>query len=430
MATTFHYNQEKFLKWLPIALFASFVPSIVYCVMQLIKGNWLGNYSLYYYVGYETGFGGRKLIGTICSWFFPEHITAHFMWGVILCAVCVMIALFVWFVTRCIKQSIPNAIATVAVTILYAILPFSLIGFLQARLAVYFIDTYHFILTFIWLLLFMRYRGKWHFYIITAIISVAACLIHHTFCCTLFPLFVALFLYDTFDGANNNWRKAIAYSAICVIMLALLVIIWTQSHMNVDIETLSARIGERVDPDAYYRWEDTDSALFVIFYASNDLNREIAFNMLSARDLCFDMVLTIILMLPFLILFWKPWYMAAKRVEKPLLKWRYRLIPIVISVITLPIFFMATDHSRWFAGYFFSLFAVTMVALALGDKPLTHSWRDILSYFHRRPWIVLVLIVYAIQMHLNFFSGLDLAIRIRKMTFSVLGIDSYFINGF
>ena len=119
MATTFHYNQEKFLKWLPIALFASFVPSIVYCVMQLIKGNWLGNYSLYYYVGYETGFGGRKLLGTICSLFFPEHITAHFMWGVILCAVCVMIALFVWFVTRCIKQSIPNALATVAVTILY-----------------------------------------------------------------------------------------------------------------------------------------------------------------------------------------------------------------------------------------------------------------------------------------------------------------------
>lgn len=423
-------NQEKFLKWLPIALFASFVPSIVYSVMQLIKGNWLGNYSLYYYVGYETGFGGRKLIGTICSWFFPEHITAHFMWGVILCAVCIMIALFVWFVTRCVHRSIPNAMATVAVTILYAVLPFSIFGFLQARLAVYFIDTYHFILTFIWLLLFMRYRGKWHFYIITAIIAGAACLIHHTFCCTLFPLFVALFLYDTIDGAKIDWHKAAGYGLICISLLALLVIIWTQSHMNVDIDTLSARIGDRVDPDAYYRWEDTDSALYVIFYASNALNREIAFNMLSARDLYFDLVLTIILMLPFLVLFWKPWFMAAKRVEMPLLKWRYRLVPIVISVITLPIFFIATDYSRWFAGYFFSLFAVTMVPLALGDKALTHSWCDLLAFFRRRPWIALVLIVYAIQLHLNFFSGLDLAIRIRKMVFSILGLESNFVNGF
>lgn len=422
-------NQEKFLKWLPIALFASFVPSLVYCVMQLIKGNWLGNYSLYYYVGYETGFGGRKLLGTICSLFFPEHITAHFMWGVILCAVCVMIALFVWFVTRCVQRSIPNAMATVAVTILYAVLPFSIFGFLQARLAVYFIDTYHFILTFIWLLLFMRYRGKWHFYIITAIIAGVACLIHHTFCCTLFPLFVALFLYDTLDGGKIDWHKAIGYGLICISLFVLLVIIWNQSHMNVDIETLSTRIGERVDSNAYYRWEDTDSALFVIFYASNALNREIAFNMLSATDLYFDLALTIILMLPFLILFWKPWYMAAKRVENPLLKWRYRLVPIVISIITLPIFFMATDYSRWFAGYFFSLFAVTMVVLALGDKPLTHSWRDVLGYFHCEPWIVLILIVYAIQLHMNFFSGLDLSIRIRKIVFSALGIESFFVNG-
>jgi hypothetical protein len=398
--------------------------------MQLIKGNWLGNYSLYYYVGYETGFGGRKLIGTICSWFFPEHITAHFMWGVILCAVCVMIAFFVWFVTRCVQRSIPNTMATVAVTILYAVLPFSIIGFLQARLAVYFIDTYHFILTFIWLILFIRYRGKWHFYLITAIIAVAACLIHHTFCCTLFPLFVALFLYDTIDEGKINWHKAIGYGLICISMLVLLVIIWTQSHMNVDVETLSARIEERVDPDAYYRWEDTDSALFVIFYASNALNREIAFNMLSATDLYFDLVLTIILMLPFLILFWKPWFSAAKKVAYPLTKWKYRLIPIIISVITLPIFFMATDYSRWFAGYFFSLFAVTMVVLALGDKPLTHSWRDVLGYFHHHPWIALVLIVYAIQLHLNFFSGLDLAIRIRKIVFSVLGIESSFVNVF
>ena len=430
MATTFHHNQEKFLKWLPIALFASFVPSIVYCVMQLIKGNWLGNYSLYYYVGYETGFGGRKLIGTICSWLFPEHITAHFMWGVILCAVCVMIALFVWFVTRCIKQSIPNAIATVAVTILYAILPFSLIGFLQARLAVYFIDTYHFILTFIWLLLFMRYRGKWHFYIITAIISVAACLIHHTFCCTLFPLFVALFLYDTFDGANINWRKAIAYSVICVVMLTLLIIIWTQSHMNVDIETLSAQIGERVDPDAYYRWEDSDAALYILFYASNALNRQMAFAQWGATNLYFELVLTLILTLPFILVFCHPWFMAAKKTERPLSKWRYRLIPIVITALTLPIFFMATDYSRWFVGYFFSLFAVNMMALALGDKPVTQSWRGILTYFRRKPWIVLVLIVYAIQLHMNFSCGLDLAIRIRKMVFSLLGLESNFVNAF
>ena len=418
------HDYEKSLKWLPLALFAAFIPSIVYSAMQIVKGNWLGNYSLYYYVGYETGFGGRKLIGTICSLFFPEHITAHFMWGVIFCVVCVMIAMFVWFVTHCVKRSIPNAMPAVAVTLLYCVGPFSLIGFIQERLAVYFIDPYHFILTFSWLLLFMRYRGKWFFYIITLVVSVTACLIHHTFCCTLFPLFVALFVYDTLDNGRINWRKAVCYGLICVILLAVLVVIWTQSYMNVDIETLSAQIGERVDPDAYYKWEDTDSALFVMFYASNALNREIAFNMLSATNLCIELVLTIICMLPFIWLFWKPWFMAAELVEVPLLKWKYRSVSIVITCLTLPIFFMATDYSRWFAGYFFSLFSVTLVTIAMRDNPLIQAWKQVLLYFRRRPWIALVLIVYAIQMHMNFFSGLDLAIRIRKMAFMLLGIDT------
>ena len=417
-------SQDKMLKWLPIALFASFSPSIVYSAMQIVKGNWLGNYSLYYYVGYETGFGGRKLIGTICNLFFPEHITAHFMWGVILCVVCVMIVMFAWFVTRCVKLNIPNAMAAIAVTLLYAILPFSLIGFIQDRLAIYFIDTYHFILTFIWLLVFMRYRGKWFFHLITALIAVTACLIHHTFCCTLFPLFVALFIYDILDSGRIEWHKAIYYSLICATLFVLLIIIWTQSHMNVDIDTLSARIGERVDPDAYYRWENTDSALFVMFYASNDLNRQIAFSMLSATNLYIELALTILFMSPFLLLLWKPWFTAAKKVDSILLKWRYRLIPIVISVLTLPIFFMATDYSRWFAGYFFSLFAVTMVVLALGDKPMIHAWKQVLSYFRGRPWVALILIVYAIQLHMNFFSGLDLAIRIRKMAFMLFSIDT------
>ena len=423
-------EQDKTIKWLPIALFASFVPSIVYCVMQLIKGNWLGNYSLYYYVGYDTGFGGRKLIGTICSWFFPEHITAHFMWGIIFCAVCVMIALFVWFVTRCIKQSIPNALATVAVTILYAVGPFSMIGYLQERMGIYFIETYQFILTFIWLLLFLRYREQWFFYLITALIAITACLIHHTFCCTIFPLYAALFLYDILEGGKINWRKVLGYGLVCVAMLALLIIIWTRSHMNIDIETLSARIGERVDPDAYYRWEDSDAALYILFYASNALNRQMAFSQWGAANMYFELVLTFFLTLPFILVFCYPWFMAAKKTESLLSKWRYRLVPIVITILTLPIFFMATDYSRWFVGYFFSLFAVNMVALALGDKPLTKSWRSVLSFFRHKPWIALVLIVYAIQLHMNFSCGLDLAIRIRKMVFSVLGLESNFVNAF
>jgi hypothetical protein len=71
-----------------------------------------------------------------------------------------------------------------------------------------------------------------------------------------------------------------------------------------------------------------------------------------------------------------------------------------------------------------------MVALALGDKPLTKSWRSVLSFFRHKPWVALVLIVYAIQLHMNFSCGLDLAIRIRKMVFSVLGLESNFVNAF
>ncbi|MBP5545672.1 MAG: hypothetical protein J6X59_00110, partial [Bacteroidales bacterium] len=62
-----------------IVAFLAMLPSFLYAFVIAFDTDWrqwLPTFN--YFVGYETGFGGRKLIGTLFNWLFPGTITpAH-----------------------------------------------------------------------------------------------------------------------------------------------------------------------------------------------------------------------------------------------------------------------------------------------------------------------------------------------------------------
>lgn len=362
-----------------------------------------------YFVGYETGFGGRKLIGTLMRLILPNYVDLYHL-RLVFCGINIMmVALFVLFVGKKIKIIKSRGCVMWATLLLYLVSPFSLIHWMSSGLSVCFMETYMIVLTLIWLLLYEKYRNTWGYYIATFIIAIVCCLIHHTFCCTFFPILVALFTYDILDNAFS-WKKTFIYVSICFSMVVLLIILWKFSTMNVDIETLSQNIMKRTSPDVFSKGKDTPS-LILLYYLSNSENMAQAF--LHTPWRFHELSISVVLLAPIFYLFYAPWIIAFKKSMASSNRYKYLLPPILLTFLTLPIFFVATDYSRWFVAWFFGLFVLSWVTLNQKDYIFAKSVKQLYS----NHWFVACIIIYDSQLHMAYFAGLQEAITIRPHLF-------------
>lgn len=371
---------------------------------------------LYYYVGYDTGFGGRKLLGTICN-LLTDNLDRLKLVGVLSMIVNVlMIVLLGLFAYRTTIEK-QHRHLPLMVLLVFALSPFSLIEFACTGLSSYFIETYQFAITLGWLLLFVKYRDKWWMHLITLVAATICVLLHHTFCCTIFPLYIALFIWDSFDNKGTiKWRQCIPYFGICVLMAGLLFVIWNWSHMNIGIEDMVARlrghVGKAGDEEWLPKWLDA------YYYATNTENHQSSMNVIIKCRLP-EIPLYLILTSPIVAFFYYPWVSAARE-TKGSLKWRYHLCYIAVTVLTLPIFFMAFDYSRWLVGWGFSMFAIMMVAYMCGDNEIRNALWRMYGFLSSHLWITALFLIYISQLNLNGFEGLDQAIRLRKLFFGAM----------
>lgn len=416
-------NSHSITAWMPgwlqrhlpaLLLALALVPALCDVVVSAYTGGraWA---SLYYHIGYETGFGGRKLLGSICRLLFPDYITARDIRLMVITANLLVAALFVWLADMAFRRSADRN-APAMLLLLYLAGPFSLTAFMQSQLSVQFIEIYQILLTLGWLVMYVKWRGRWPFYAATLVVAVACCLLHHTFCNTLFPLYVALFAYDAFSAGRLSLPKALAYGSICAVLLALLVVVWKFSTMNVDMETLRARMPERAAADTY---EWSPDAFHWLYYVSNSDNRRLA--MANMPLLMAQLAATLLIMSPLLALLLYPWVRAARTASQPAARWRYWLVLASVVLLTLPIFFMANDYGRWLTCWFFSLFAVLLVAWIDGDGPVSDALRRMYAFFRRHWWVAAALLAYLVQFKVNGFEGLDWVLRMRDFLFAAIG---------
>ncbi|MBQ8703044.1 MAG: hypothetical protein IJ524_01555 [Bacteroidales bacterium] len=394
---------------LPLLAALCLVPTVINVIRYSFHiGEWWP--SVHYFVGYDTGFGGRKLIGTICGWLFPDYVTGGVVTGIVLVANLLLLLLLLLFVLRTVKPG--DAMTPVAaVLVLYVVQPFNVLQFCNRGMSAGFMETYQLVLTLGWLLLFLRWRGRWWYYLLTLLVAAAGCLIHHTFCCTLFPLFVALFVYDMTDGGFSV-KKAVVYGLICLAILSLFVSIWLFGHMNVDIDTLQADIVRRAAPDACGADKE---ALRQYYYDYGSNNVE---GLQSLRIV--EFVFSLLLMSPILAVFYWPWFAAARHSRQC----RYWIVPVVITVLTIPVFLRTTDYTRWWICWFFGLMALLLVVSHDGNLPLKEALERMWLFFKRRWYLAVLLLVYAAQLYYISYEGLVPAIVLRNFLFGFTPYDS------
>lgn len=394
---------------LPLLLLACLLPTLIN-VFRFSRhiGAWWP--SVHYFVGYETGFGGRKLMGTLCGWLFPSYVQGWMVSTLVLTSNLLMLLLFVLLICMTVRRISSATLPVCMALLVYGLNPFSILQYCNRGLSSGFMETYQLLLVLAWLPLFLRCRRRWYYYLATLVVAVVGCLIHHTFCCTLFPLMVALFVYDLFVE-RFPVDRTVAYGAVCLLMAGLFLAIWFHSTMTVDIDTLQQRIIARADSDACGAYKE---ALRQYYYAAYENNVQ---NLQLLRLV--EFVFTLVLMAPVFVIAYFPWLQAAKRSGQSM----YWIVPAVLTLLTLPVFFRTTDYSRWWTCWFFCLTALSLVAFGKGDKPVIDALDELWCFFKRRWYLGVILLVYLAQLFQSGYEGLTHAVVLREFLFGATPFD-------
>ncbi len=390
-----------------VLLLLAMMPSAVTAIYYSFHDHWCDYWPTFnYFVGYEYGFGGRKLIGTLLGPLMPEAVTAKHIRLFVLPANLLMLFGTAWVVWRSLRGMERRAMPVAMLLALYAAGPFSMFAYVATHLSVCFMETYQLVLVLAWLALYVRHRGRWYYYLATFAVSILGCLVHHTFCCTLFPLMLSLMLFDAFEGGRLQRARAAIYGADVLLMLGLFVALWQLSGMNIDLDTLYDRIAARANQDVL---PDRDG-LRMLYFLSNAENSSGA---LTAERMT-QFGVELLMLLPLLAALASPWVIAARRASlshgsgvggEAL---RYYL-PLAAQLLVVPVFFMATDYSRWWVCWTFSMAMLPMAAAATGDSGMAHALQTLWQWTKRHWWLPLLVGIYLLQLHNSnrqFFDGM------------------------
>lgn len=361
------------------------------CVPTLLHiriGDINSYHTFFYLIDYSTGFGGKKLLGEICSIWMPYEVGRQHILPLIAIVEIIMVALFTWFCGRCINRNPKNKQALIVFVAIYLLSPFSftmLIKYISR------IDFYLATATLLFLYLFIRYRGTTIYYILTLLITCLACLIHHIFCNIFFPLIFALFIYDIFSSTNQATKKTAYYSVITLSIFLLFLSIVLFSKMNIDYESLYN----------YLQGRSTEStsalslkgALYYEYYAKLP-EHYIAYVQPVLKYNVARFVLTIIILSPLLLLFWIPWILAIRHSTNKREKWCYFIMQLSIHLIILPAYLMAIDYDRWNCAYCFIQFCLIVILYYFEEKTFVEQVDKIICVLKQHLVIVLLILIY------------------------------------
>ena len=382
-------------------LLVAMMPSAATAVYYAYHDHWCDYWPTFnYFIGYEYGFGGRKLIGTLLGPLMPEMVTAKHIRMFVLPANLLMLFGTAWVVWRALTDRGVQAVPVALLLALYAANPFSLFAYVHTHLSMCFMETYQLLLVLLWLALYVKRRSTWYYYLATPLVAILGCLIHHTFCCTLLPLMIGLVLFDTFQNGRLHRGRGTFYAVSLFLLLALFVALWLFSGMNIGQEELYARIAARANQDVL---PDRDG-LRMLYFLSNAENSAGAFT--AAR--AWQFAVELLLMLPLMALLATPWVVAARQTYDRIERLRYWL-PLAAQLLVVPVFFMATDYSRWWICWTFSLAMMPMAAFATGDKGMSVALQTLWQWMKRRWYLPLMLAIYLMQLHNSdrqFFDGM------------------------
>ncbi|MCR4658693.1 MAG: hypothetical protein K5650_00150 [Bacteroidales bacterium] len=356
-----------------------------------------GLHSPYYFVGYSTGFGARKLLGTLFTVLLPDYAThkhlVPYIWGALL----MVFLLFAFYFSRTFKgtnlSSNRNALPFFLATTVYLASSYSL---LSCYTLVWYADIWLYLLTLVFISLFARFRSKGLWPVAYGVIVLTACLVHHIFCCLFFPLFVALFIHEILDGDKLVVKNLLAYGGIIAAVGALFVCLWSFSSMNIGFEELSSELKQRADDVC-----DSNPWLLNLLYGSSADNYHTMWTEGQFPTRYYQFPFLLLLLSPLIAIFVSPWIMCVRHAKNRVRKAKYLLMLCVPTVMFLPVFAVATDYGRWMMAWFFCQALLLLTMYRIGDVHIIAAMRTLFNWCRHHMVVAILLVAYILLLRLT-----------------------------
>ena len=378
---------------LPLIILVPLLPALVES-FTLSLGNISSFYQLYYFIGYDYGFGGRKLLGTIFTHILPDYVGHRQLLPIIWSINIVFLLLFVVVITKGVKKANDAGIG-LSLLIIYAlwfVSPFSISCYYDQGINLMFPEIWSMTLVLAFLFLYKYCRGKWWYYLLTLLICVLCCLIHHVFCCLFFPLILAIIAGDILseeNSPNDLLKKTLFYGTICLILTATFVVIWIFSHMTASLDALHETICQRTAAGVCTHDKDAINQLYFLSNIENRINQTSNFSLRAV-----DLLLTIIAMSPLIAILVSPWVIAFKRADTIKSRWKYLLVGLIPLVIHAPIFFFAVDYGRWEYAWFFNYICLLALFVWTGDAGITGAIKVMNMWGQSHQYLLISILIY------------------------------------
>lgn len=356
-----------------------------------------GLHSSYYFVGYETGFGARKLLGTLFSPLLPEYTTHGDLVPYIFAVLLTISILFIAFVYHGFKgvdfRRAGNALPFLLLTAVYLA---SAYGLPRALSLVWTADIWLYMLTLVFVTLYVGNRHRWWFPLFSLLTVIVACLIHHIFCCLFFPLFVALFIYDAMPEKGVDRKRLLAYGLVCLALAILFVCLWRFSTMNITVDELRQRLLEHTDDVC-----DKDPFMLNLLYGPSGSNYKAMWDVGQFPARYIQLPFLLLLLTPLITLFLMPWMLSIRHARHRVERIKYTLMLLASILLFLPVFAIATDYGRWWMAWFFCQTLLLLTMYRLGDSHIIAAMRYMFAWCRQHPVVALLLAVYVLLLHIS-----------------------------
>ena len=389
-------TQEKNNKVMLALLSLLFVfPLFNDCVILLCRDG--GLHSSYYFVGYETGFGARKLLGTLFSLMLPDYTTRKDLIPYVFAVLLFICILFIAYVYRSFKNTdfrrSNNSLPFFLVTAIYMA---SSYGIQRALSLVWYADIWLYLSALIFVIVFVKHRKRHWFPVFALLMVVLSCLIHHIFCCLFFPLFAALFIYEVLPDRQVDKRKAVIYGGICLALGILFVCLWRFSTMNISVDELRQRLMEHTDNVC-----DKDPFVLNLLYGSSASNYQGMWDVGQFPTRYIQLPFLFLFLSPLIMLFVMPWILSIRHSHHGAERAKYTLMLLASTLLFLPIFAVATDYGRWWMAWFFCQTLLLLTMYRLGDRHIISAMRYMFGWCRKHPIVSILLVVYILLLRIS-----------------------------
>lgn len=405
--------RKRNTNWALLCILIIIAPTLFTIIYDGYRVHWSDYMQTYnYFVGYKYGWGGRKFLGTIIEPLLPQFVTAKTIRNIVIPSNIIMMMLTSLMVWLGLPKKREEAIPLALFLALYLASPFSILNYVFSDLSLVCIETYQLLLLLLWIIAYIRGKDKWCYYILTFTVPICCLLIHHTFFCTLYPLMLGLFIFDTMRDGKPSTKKVIVYGLNVLMLLVLFLALWLYGEMNIDKDSLYETIARRANSDVL----PDKNWLTWYYYMSNEENTVSA----MTTEIRIRFVLEFLIMLPLIVVLAAPWWLTAKRATSWGNRMRYILPPICVILFTIPVFMMAYDYSRWWICLFFQL--IVLLITSHDDDHLKKSLLSLSSHAVKHWYVVLLLMAFLLQLHNSsrMFAGLEESERLMSFVKGLL----------